>query len=888
MKTLAALAASLLISFSGVVISQTNSDNNTDIFSFQVEIVGCNCNLVNKIDPFLHRIYIRVPNETNISNLAPKSILLANGATINPSATTARDWTLGAQDYMVTASDGTTQQKWSVLIENPKCQETDIQQCGFNLNNKTIYGTIDYNSHVVSAIVPIGDPINNVNIFISPSCSAIMQINGIDQNSPLMNIDFTSTPSIRVRIVAEDNLIYQDWDISLKVPDVIPPLVSMNAQDLWNCGEHAIIRSNEKGRVMLVNSSLFINGAPPTDLLTKWNTYANNRLVSFNYYNIENSDAIVSVQSLFAGLYYGIAVDENNNISLPSTNTVSIQACEVEVTSLCDLQYPAPSWLYNLIDEVYITYEETSSGGNIKFVQNTSCGIQIVDRNSVLPVNYGQGTLIKGLKGFIDVSGPQRLFIPIQGNSPVILSTGNVIQPICFTYEDFEMTCSKSRYFESVLVRIESPMIARNLYGQGSNWTLDGKDLQTTNVNGLSKRFLLSAFNSELIGRPIDINPKVYQGIRVNVNIGTQQSPSYMGCIVPRGTQDILNFSPSRITGVAYPEKISGILVGDCGTINIKVANEGFSGTSISEVRLVNGQENNGFSIESLVQLPFELTSWTNLNLTLKYCPIEAGTSSGAVIIKTSDGQEIVVPYEGSAFNSINNLPYSENFNSWPPGSYSFGGWVGNMIGNSGAKRLGTNGFAAVRGSKGYSYVINPNYLNAIGSLKSPGFYVSSSIPEPVISFYQGRIYGSINGSPIRLLISTDKVNWTQIWSDKIMNLYDVYSSSGPWKYIEIPISAFKGQVIYLKWEAQQIASQSFYWIIEDISVEDKITGPIPELRGDLNNWYANLGATAEKDFTIINSGISILEINSINIPLRRGASCHCCSARSTSDRRTS
>ncbi len=100
------------------------------------------------------KVEIQVPSGTSLTSVVPSSVTLSTGATINPSATTARDFS-GAIEvpYVVTAQDGTTTKNWTVKVTEVMSSEKEI--LAFVLSNDQVgNAVINSAAATISVVMP--------------------------------------------------------------------------------------------------------------------------------------------------------------------------------------------------------------------------------------------------------------------------------------------------------------------------------------------------------------------------------------------------------------------------------------------------------------------------------------------------------------------------------------------------------------------------------------------------------------------------------------------------------------------------------------------------------------------------------------------------------------
>jgi pectate lyase len=129
-----------------------------DILSFKIsgqignEVIN---NSTGKVD-------IQVPSGTALSSVVPSTVTLSAGATISPTATTARDFSGAANvPYTVTAQNGTTTKNWTVKVTEVLSSAKEIT--GFILaGNQIGNAVINSAAATISVLMPNGSSLSNI------------------------------------------------------------------------------------------------------------------------------------------------------------------------------------------------------------------------------------------------------------------------------------------------------------------------------------------------------------------------------------------------------------------------------------------------------------------------------------------------------------------------------------------------------------------------------------------------------------------------------------------------------------------------------------------------------------------------------------------------------
>ena len=105
-------------------------------------------------------ITLNMPLGTNLTSIVPANLAISSGATINPTATTARNFSTPIT-YTVTAQNGTTTKVWTVTVATVAATEKDItafQLAPTQIGNATINTT----AGTVSVSMPQGSVLTNI------------------------------------------------------------------------------------------------------------------------------------------------------------------------------------------------------------------------------------------------------------------------------------------------------------------------------------------------------------------------------------------------------------------------------------------------------------------------------------------------------------------------------------------------------------------------------------------------------------------------------------------------------------------------------------------------------------------------------------------------------
>jgi hypothetical protein len=844
-----------------------NSDTGISAFAFSYE--DCGCNLKSIIDAYARRIYITVPSTVDISHLAPSTITVTPpignkpGATVSPAVGVAQDWTKGPIKYTVTAPDGVTKADWMVSVANPACKNTNI--LAFSLPYAQVSSSdlvaghgvpvaIDTTNHKIDVIIKKGVTLSSIYYERTLPCGAsICCVGGNCQDNHYL--DFSQGGCHTCVVTAQDPSVTQEWTICVHEIDTQAPEVTTWSVMAYNCTDSVAVQTNELGRVFIVNESAINMNDDPTKCtpiynLADWDDHGANsvadlvnaRLGAWATADTVDAPIYINTNGLYSGTYWAFAVDNAGRVSCISKEKLFLDMCDVTVATMCDLRDQPDVWRYTLSEEVFVSYEETRVGGNWKFVQDASCGILIEDRLNALPVSYGQGAGLTNIKGMLDKSGIALKFIPVCCYSPDKSSTGNVITPIDVPFASFAGDIQNGLKYESMLVRLSTPVVAANDYGQGLKWVYDGLDLLTTSAQS-HDWFIQSALNSPLIGTTISTVPSYYTGVRTNITGGAWGSGVY-GLITPRKAADIVPAPDVVMTANPNPATISGVLVGSCGSTQIKIYNEGIGTANITALYLDDAAATDGFNLIDPTAVPFNIGSWGYNTVTVNFCPTAAGDKMTYLNVEYGTGKILRIPINGSTM-LIYGLPFHEDFNaSTPPAAWkSF-----NMI-------FGNIGYNLITDGNGYYYGwswITPNSANPI-YLITPGIDLSGA-DHPTLTFH----YGTYYSSNFRVDVSEDYTNWTTVknWGNHTLG-------NGVGTTYTVDLTAYAGKTVFIRF----YSTSANYFGIDEVKVQEKVTTPVIASNPKVGDFGGvQVGETGTLNFSITNAGVSILKIKKVEI----------------------
>jgi hypothetical protein len=908
-------------------------NTNTGISAFEFCYTDCGCDLGTTIDAYAKRIYVTVPYTVSIKSLAPckltihpeASVKLATKVGGSDAWSTPVDWTKGPVSYVVTAPDGVTKTTWEVLVQNPPCQETDIMSFALpyiQVDPSALNGnykgdkdhnpqvvTIDKVNHTIEVIIKAGlTDLSKVYYERTLSCGAeICCVSGncVDNHY----LDFSESLCHTCVVTAQDESITQEWTICLVVDDSKCPEVMTESVLAMNCDDTVFVSTNEPGEVFIIHEDAIacIDGYYPCNCDDENPLGDPDLIADFIAEKMLKKVAADSVgsfaiptQGLYSGVYYAFAIDTWGNVSCQSKQKLYIDICEKEVATLADLKAADPAFMYTVTGEVIVTYEETRTGGNLKYVQDASAGIEIKDVNAGCSVTYGVGTGVTGLKGMMmdvnHLSGNNpcseedacsKVFVPICCYSPTVSSKGNVVAPIELTFDQF---AAAPRAYDAMFVRINTPIMVWNDYTGSYTFVFDedrvNADLYTWNAIGDVEYLISTVFNTNYIGEDFPDVPKIFQGI----NTYYVYDGDCYGSVTPRWVaakkgdpSDILDVGTCLLAADPNPVTIEGVLpVTGKKSVDIDVINEGSNSVVITAVYLDDLSGQDEFQLIQPRPVEYTLDHWGSGNkywetVTVEFRPKDAGPESATLVVEFCDGKILEIPISGSTV-LVNETPFCEGFNDNAFASNTLDpkyGWSHNLAEQDGIVDVGWFSNNSRYGDSGYHLFIYP-YNNMVVYAQTPGFKISGS--NKFLQFYHGKLDGFLNGwagisgistDPRKILISNDgQKTWTEIWSitgDKIPEVNAAAHFAGHDK-IEISLAAYEGETVYFRFQSYRVGAKRGYWIIDEMCVADLITDPIVDVTSEVNFGGVQVGDVASNTVTVKNTGASVFKVTGVAI----------------------
>ena len=863
------------------VYAHVTPDVNTGISSFVFNVVGCECwSSTAVIDPYARRIHITLPNTMSITSLAPASIGLAAGATISPLPSVAQNWTTGPKKYTVTAPDGVAKADWMVWVENPKCTKTDIvtftmpvaQVAPGDLKWASPV-VIDAANHRIDVIIKKGVDKSKIYYERTLSCGAtICCVDGACQDNQYL--DFSTTDCRTCVVTAEDKSVTQEWTICVKTIDTTLPEVTTWSVMAYNCSDSVAVQSNEKGRVFIVHESAidFTDETPVFNLADYTGSATAGgvahlvaaRLGNWAAVSEANVPVYVKTHGLYQGVYWAFSVDEWGNVSCISKQKLYLDICDVDVATLCDLRSQPPVWRFRVTGEIFVTYEESRMSGNWTFAQDANCGIMIEDQLGAWSTAWGLGAGLKNIMGTLDQSGPMMKFIPICCYLPTKSSTGNVVAPKEMTYDSFYSTAYNGAHvFESMLVKITNPMdvLTSGNWAYNTIYKVSMVDGSYTAGGDPFIETLFSNVDYLTTATAIPTDPAFITGIRFDV----KPAATEYGKLVPLKKTHIVPATAPIILADPNPASVTGVVVGQCKSVVIRVYNEGVGNLPITALYLDDAAGTDGFQLMTPPGVPFTLGTWGMFSVTVNFCPLTSGAKSTNLNIEYGHGKVLVVPINGSTVRIVETMPFCDYFNTWPDNVGSYDGWVG--TGHS--RRYGSGGFVAAIGD-GRAYNFSNPPQGGSQYLVSPGLVIPANMNDPIVTWSQGKIGIWGADSNLRKLFVSDnnQATWTEIYATNSSQLNDVYAGPGPWKVAIVSLDAYKGKTIFLKWESFRANPSpiSSYWVLENICIQERVTTPLISVTPAGDFGGVQIGAPSTINFSIVNKGISVLNVKSVGL----------------------
>jgi pectate lyase len=166
-------------------------------------------------------IAINVPMGTDVSNVVPQTVTLSPGATINPLASIARNFT-SPVNYTVTAQDGTTTKTWTVTVTQVASSAKEIT--AFKLSNQQI-GDAVINSAAGTIAVTMPNTVSLTNltpVIFTTSANAV--------SNPLGTSAQNFSSPVVYTITAQDNST-KTWTVTVTQVDPNATFTTYEAEE---------------------------------------------------------------------------------------------------------------------------------------------------------------------------------------------------------------------------------------------------------------------------------------------------------------------------------------------------------------------------------------------------------------------------------------------------------------------------------------------------------------------------------------------------------------------------------------------------------------------------------------------------------------------------------
>lgn len=214
-------------------------------------------------------ISVNVPLGTNLTSVTPSVLNISASATINPTATTARDFSSPAT-YIVTAQDGTTSKTWTITVNTVASTEKEIT--AFQLSPSQIGSSvINSAAGTIAVSMPIGSVLTN----LTPTTLTISPLATVNP-TPSVSRDF-STPVVYT-VTAQDNST-KTWTITVTSVDPNASFTDYEAEDATFTGTIANNHLNYSGTGFID----FAAGGPNTIIFNVCQQVAGTQTVKFRY-----------------------------------------------------------------------------------------------------------------------------------------------------------------------------------------------------------------------------------------------------------------------------------------------------------------------------------------------------------------------------------------------------------------------------------------------------------------------------------------------------------------------------------------------------------------------------------------------------------------------------
>jgi len=150
--------------------------------------------------------------------------------------------------------------------------------------------------------------------------------------------------------------------------------------------------------------------------------------------------------------------------------------------------------------------------------------------------------------------------------------------------------------------------------------------------------------------------------------------------------------------------------------------------------------------------------------------------------------------------------------------------------------------------------------------IQTPGFAITGT--DPVVSYMEAQMaayYNASNNDMRSLLVSTDLITWTPIYSTTSAN---VPTDVQGYRKIVVSLLPYVGQTVFFKFYMASGAGSLYnYYNIDNFFVEQRVTAPIivgAPNPGDFGG--VQVDAVGTLNFIINNVGISVLKIKNVSV----------------------
>lgn len=214
-------------------------------------------------------ISVNVPLGTNLTSVTPSVLSISASATINPTATTARDFSSPAV-YIVTAQDGTTTKTWTITVNTIASTEKEIT--AFQLSPTQIGNSvINSAAGTIAVSMPIGSVLTN----LTPTTLTISPLATVNP-TPSVARDFSSP--VVYTVTAQDNST-KTWTVTVILVDPNASFTDYEAEDATFTGTIANNHLNFTGTGFID----FVTGGPNTITFNVCQQAAGNQTIKFRY-----------------------------------------------------------------------------------------------------------------------------------------------------------------------------------------------------------------------------------------------------------------------------------------------------------------------------------------------------------------------------------------------------------------------------------------------------------------------------------------------------------------------------------------------------------------------------------------------------------------------------